>query len=483
MHDSTSRRRFAFFAGLLGLAAFATGVQPSSAAYVVSPYRAPGAEQTMLYGINDSGHFVGQALVGVDTFYGFVHRGGTLTRLDGPAGALGSGALGISNSGAVSGIWVDGTSTREVEVQEFDPVTQQQVVRTVTMNVSRGFIYEQGAYSSFTVPFGDALNTTPRSMSSDGRYVAGMYALVQGRSGGFVLDRTTGQFTDLPDNQGYRVVSGVNSSGQVVGDTWDRQGFVYDVNTGQLSTFSLPGVRLLAPRAVNDGGQMTGWLAPFGGTQQPYVGTVNSYEALPPPAASAWLGAIGGGINNLGQIAGQWWTGDATAGFIATPSLLPTSTEPDGGFRFDVEVFADQPIFIDPLVATGYVYQTGVGDPLFKTVSLPVGIGDGLYVLRVLGQEFILAENDVFDFTLHGFADGVSRFEVAGIEPSALIDPNDPQAFVTRLTFMGNGRFTGTQVPVTTFFDASVPEPESMALLVLGLALLVRSKARTAHRR
>jgi len=56
----------------------------------------------------------------------------------------------------------------------------------------------------------------------------------------------------------------------------------------------------------------------------------------------------------------------------------------------------------------------------------------------------------------------VSAFSVTGIEVNAAIDPANPLAFPTELTFIGTGRFTGTKTPITI----SVPEPGTLALVL-----------------
>ena len=43
----------------------------------------------------------------------------------------------------------------------------------------------------------------------------------------------------------------------------------------------------------------------------------------------------------------------------------------------------------------------------------------------------------------------MDKFRVDCIEVDALLDPANPQAFPTELTFMEAGRFTGTQKPIT----------------------------------
>jgi len=70
----------------------------------------------------------------------------------------------------------------------------------------------------------------------------------------------------------------------------------------------------------------------------------------------------------------------------------------------------------------------------------------------------------VFDFP----AGGVDAFTVTGIDPADGLDPADTTAFITGLTFVADGTFTGSQTPITAQV-AAVPEPGSAALLVSGL--------------
>jgi hypothetical protein len=139
-------------------------------------------------------------------------------------------------------------------------------------------------------------------------------------------------------------------------------------------------------------------------------------------------------------------------------------------FEFQpINVQAGQQIFIDPLLAVGYDYQIGAGNPNFKTVMLPTGIGDGWYEIYMWDNGGWIKLADIeggkkYDFGLNG----LDRFRVLGIEPSAGLDPNDPIAFITGLEFVGDGIFDGTMKAVV----ANVPEPESMVLFGLALGLL-----------
>jgi len=70
-------------------------------------------------------------------------------------------------------------------------------------------------------------------------------------------------------------------------------------------------------------------------------------------------------------------------------------------------------------------------------------------------------------------AGGVSQFSVRGIEASAGLDPNDVTAFITGLTWVGLGEFTGTMTPVIQSVSPSpVPLPSGLLLLCVGLVAI-----------
>ena len=153
------------------------------------------------------------------------------------------------------------------------------------------------------------------------------------------------------------------------------------------------------------------------------------------------------------------------------PVILPTTTVQNGQvtYGFNVAVAPGVTYNIDPEIATGYIYRIGAGNPNFASVSLPNIGNSGPYSLYLWdGSSWVfntfLPANTVFDFG----ALGVSQFEVLGIDPSLGLDPNNPVAFVTALTFTGAGSFTGTMTPIT--ITTAVPEPSSWAMMILGFA-------------
>lgn len=164
--------------------------------------------------------------------------------------------------------------------------------------------------------------------------------------------------------------------------------------------------------------------------------------------------------------------------------FLPTVSGAGTGqpvYQFtSIDVTAGQQVFIDPLVAVGYDYQIGAGDPNFASVTLPTGVGDSQYELLLWdGSKWVVA-GMLNGGNEHVFASGgVDRFRVQGIETEANLDPNNSTAFITGLTFSATGTFTGTMTPLVT----SVPEPTSVAMMLAGLALIggvARSRAKRA---
>ena len=155
---------------------------------------------------------------------------------------------------------------------------------------------------------------------------------------------------------------------------------------------------------------------------------------------------------------------------VHLPQVGPDSNPNDN--RGPVYVFTIESVgpnsvtFIDPVVAVGYEYAIGLGDPNFASVLLP-DIGDGVYDVLFDNLHHLVLADQQFFFP----QGGVSTFTVLGIEPSADLDPNNVNAFVTGLTFVSEGSFTGTMTPLTQLVpDAVVSLPVTLVLLGGGLA-------------
>jgi hypothetical protein len=160
----------------------------------------------------------------------------------------------------------------------------------------------------------------------------------------------------------------------------------------------------------------------------------------------------------------------------APPVIQLPAIDANGVYHFNVgSVGPNSVTFIDPTVAIGYIYDTGQGDPNFASVLLP-DVGGGQFDLSYLlnGSEVMT----MLDAGIQYFfpAGGVGEFTVTGIDPSAGVDPTNALSFVTGLTFVDDGSFTGTMTPITAQVTAA-PEPGTFGLLassLLGLGLFWR---------
>jgi hypothetical protein len=138
----------------------------------------------------------------------------------------------------------------------------------------------------------------------------------------------------------------------------------------------------------------------------------------------------------------------------------------NGAYNFKLPVVPGQTYFIDPAIATGYSYTTGAGNPNFASVLLPA-IQTTPYLVTFLvngKQETVsVSPNTVYTFA----SGGVSAFSVTGISQTDNLAPADATAFVTGLTFVSSGTFTGTQTPLV--------DPGPTAGAVTASALLGQS--------
>jgi hypothetical protein len=447
-------------------------LQPAQAqtSWVTTGFMPPGATFIQPLGLNDRGEIVGGVgFVGTST-QGFVYRSGSYELVPLQPGAWAGSVSDISGSGAMVGTSTFGTPG---------------VSSTYTW---QAWVYDAGNFSTLPLPSQPGFRVDARGISENGRYVTGSYRnAAVGRDVGFVFDRQAGAVVAEINPGGVQtfiLATGVNNAGQVVGNygiPGGRVSFLFDLTSGTRTEFDFPGLTSVSPRGINDNGQIAGWAYPTNATVTStlsWVGTPQGYQVV--SQAVGGFGALGTAINNPGQVVGYYLNASGgvvgnTGGFVTTLAALPTGPGPEPfSHAFDLPVQADVPVFIDPLVAVGYRYRTGSGDPNFKTVSLPLGVGDNSFEIVVGAQRFTVAGHQIFDFTANGFAGGVGEFVVEGIEPEALLDPSGQGQFVTRLTFAGSGRFTGTQTALTMDYTPPIPEPGTWALMALGLAGLLR---------
>lgn len=173
---------------------------------------------------------------------------------------------------------------------------------------------------------------------------------------------------------------------------------------------------------------------------------------------------------------------DAPGGRPDTP-LVPFASTPSGendvALNINNGLGVDTPIWVDPVVATGFTYTQGVGGENFATLIIPsaLPLGDDTFTLSFeygSGNLFsdLFGVGAVFDFTAFDPL-GISQFTIGGIDVGEGVDPTDP--FVVGLTFVAGGFQSTLSIDATTTnTDADpnvVPLPTTILLLLSGFGL------------
>jgi hypothetical protein len=155
------------------------------------------------------------------------------------------------------------------------------------------------------------------------------------------------------------------------------------------------------------------------------------------------------------------WGVNYIQGVSPTTPLLPTTITPGSNIvGFSVPVIAGgfgttDPVYIDPVIATGYDFA--VTGTKFRSVLIPAPLphGDASFELQFDGHSVPLLAGTAYDFSALE-PGGVTAFSIRGIDPSEMLDPTNPLAFVTGLIFTDAGIANVTMTPV--------PEPSSTVL-------------------
>lgn len=277
-----------------------------------------------LFGINNSGHVVGAALLDDGSSHSFVYdlKNGTLTDLPSLAGAF-IAPIGVNEPGTVAGIATD----------------------EVTFSESGFILDKKGKFTVFSYPGLD--NTESRAIDNAGR-VSG-YAFQNDFSDftGFIYDPERDNFIDIRiPNSVFVVAQGINNRGDVVGSVnlvadgactgcpASQYGFLRS-SSGTITLFQVNGVgNRTRARGITDSGRITGDfrdpsdLAHGPGAQGFVTNLVadGGFHLLHITAADLvnFPGAAETtpeGIDNSGRIVGIVTDADGTfRGFVATPT-------------------------------------------------------------------------------------------------------------------------------------------------------------------
>jgi probable HAF family extracellular repeat protein len=127
----------------------------------------PGAIGTIPYSINDAGEIVGMYGNSDGTLHGFLYQSGTYTTIDYPGGYSQNELASINDNGVIVGAYGE-------------PIT----INGVDYAFQNAFVYQNGQFTSFDVPFGPPAAIEPGQISNKG-VIVGAYVDSSGTNYGF----------------------------------------------------------------------------------------------------------------------------------------------------------------------------------------------------------------------------------------------------------------------------------------------------------
>ncbi len=213
---------------------------------------APGAANTYLDGINNSGQIVGSGITA-----GFLLNGGTFSTITAP-GERFTYPQAINDSGLIVGF---------------------------TAFNSRGFLYSGGSYTFIDFP--GARGTQANAINNLGVIVGAYSPLGSVSAHGYMLSGGTFSPIDFPGAT-ITVPWGINNAGDIVGTYFDATGSHGFLLTGGVyMPIDYPGAWQSTVTSINDLGQIAGYaLFEYPG----HTGFVAQFQAVPEPAAGLLLG-------------------------------------------------------------------------------------------------------------------------------------------------------------------------------------------------
>ncbi|MDH2352276.1 autotransporter domain-containing protein [Bradyrhizobium sp. SSUT112] len=210
--------------------------------YTTIAFPSPPAFGTTPHGINDPGQIAGAMVADITTVgSGFVYSGGTYSALpigNPSAGLIDTVGWGINNSGKIVGTYLqgsgfiyDGSSFTRLQatgasgdtiargINNANEVAGYYFEATSGGNVTHGFVYSGGTFTTIDTPLG---GQTRINAINDSGWIVGTY-LNGGQSHAFA--EIAGQFYTI-DNPGATntVAYGINNAGQIVGSYDDATG-------------------------------------------------------------------------------------------------------------------------------------------------------------------------------------------------------------------------------------------------------------------
>lgn len=257
-----------------------------------APVDVPGANATIVQGINAAGHVVGWYVAPGGVTHGFVLKEGEFSDVDVP-GAAGTHARGIGPAGDIVGsYWLPGGGGvavhgfRMTAAGEFLPADYPGHLHTIPQRI---------------LPDGTILGCT-----HDHDTMGSMVGVSMSRDGNTAIDAHAPMTNGATPDR--RLLVGLHTNMM----TMRGEGFT--IENGVFSSFTVPGSRMTAAWDVNPGGDIVGVFQDAAGRFHGFVGSDGEFSTIDHPGAAATRAF---GINARGDIVGTYFAAGRSRGFVA----------------------------------------------------------------------------------------------------------------------------------------------------------------------
>ena len=268
------------------------------------------------------------------------------------------------------------------------------------------------------------------------------------------------------------VLTGINNLGQISGYGGAgevQSGFVLNSN-GTVTTVFESGSTDTKTLGINDSGQVVGTFTGMGGSRA-YFGTPSVLTPISVPGATSTPQA--NGINISGDIVGIFNAGGSTHGFLDKSGTFTTIDFPGSS--------ASQALGIN---AAGQIVGTFTTGGVQGAFLDNAGVFTPLNIPGTLSTTSVLGINDHGDIAgWYNSATGATGFLDIGGVLTTIVYPGASQTYVYGLNNADQlvGTYADSQGTFHAFLatpTASVPEPQSACLILLGVAaILIRRRS------
>lgn len=280
------------FSLLITVVSLLLSVSVAAAQGVYTSIAFPGATSTLAFGINTSGHVVGEYFDTSGDRHGFVMNGKTFETVDYP-GAAATSAQAINDQGQIVG-WAQVSVSSDLFGWICDTRTGQ---------------FQEVSYPSATY-------TVPLSINNSGT-VAGYFQIIQGNNvSTYGFEEVGSQYTSIsaPRSQ-VTYITGVSGAGVLVGYAGGAIYENFSLYDGRFRPLRVPDSQPEV-NGVNFNANSVAGEYILNGQSAGFVYAKNNFQTLLfPNAINTWAF----GVNASGVVVGYFETQEVTEGFIWTP--------------------------------------------------------------------------------------------------------------------------------------------------------------------